>query len=424
MLNQPARRHRTLLLMVVAALAIRLAVMSFLYPEHLNPARDHWKFAGEAGRIARSVAEGKGYGNPYFADTGPTAWLAPVFPYLLSGVFKVFGVYTKASALAILSLDCLFGALTCIPVFFIALESFGERAAPWAGWIWIFFPYSIYISADFIWDTSLVVLLMAILFLVVLKLESAPRWWPWLGFGLLAGFTALTNPVTLAPMPFLALWILWRLYCKRQSWFAPGAAALLGVVIVVSPWFVRNYRAFHKFIPFRSGLSFEFYCGNNKDSWHWDPPGYHPSDSGTDWQEYQQLGEVKYMALKGREARAFISSHKELYAVQTLRRVVYIWTGFWSFSRRYLAEEPFDPPNIFFCTAFSILAFWGLRDLWRSGSAAAAMPYVIALIFFPLVYYLTHPEDYYRRPLDGLMVALVAGAVVSWRARHTSEKLP
>jgi hypothetical protein len=53
--------------------------------------------------------------------------------------------------------------------------------------------------------------------------------------------------------------------------------------------------------------------------------------------------------------------------VQTLRRVVYLWTGFWSFSRRYLREEPFDPPNIFFCTALTILAFLGLRCAWREG---------------------------------------------------------
>ncbi|MFZ0413285.1 MAG: glycosyltransferase family 39 protein [Candidatus Acidiferrales bacterium] len=417
--NHSLNVRRACFWMVIAALAIRLAVMAFLYPEHLNPARDHWKFAGETGRIARSIAEGKGYSSPFFADTGPTAWLTPVFPYLLASVFKVFGVYTKASALAILSLDCLFAALTCIPVFFIALETFGERAASWAGWIWVFFPYSIHFSADFIWDTTLSVLLMAILFLVVLKLERAPRWWPWFGFGLLAGFAALTNPVTLAPMPFLVLWILWRLYRKKQNWFAPGAAALLAVLIAVSPWFVRNYRTFHKFIPLRSGFWLEVYCGNNSASAFWStdirPPGYHPSDSNLEWQEYQQLGEINYMALKKREAMAFMSGHKALYAVQTLRRAVYIWTGFWSFSRRYLAEEPFDPPDIFFCTALTILAFFGLRIAWRIGGASAAMPYIIAFLFFPLVYYITHLEDYYRRPLDSLFVVLAAGAIASWR---------
>jgi 4-amino-4-deoxy-L-arabinose transferase-like glycosyltransferase len=407
--------------MIVAGFCVRLAVMGFLYPQRLNPARDHWKFAGETGRIAQSLAEGRGFSNPFFADTGPTSWLSPVFPATLAGVFKIFGVYTQASALAILSIDCFLGALTCIPVFLIARRTFGDTAAHWAGWLWAFFPYSIFFAASFIWDTTLSTLLMALLFLAILRLEDTPRWWPWFGFGALAGFAALTNAVLLGPIPFLALWALYRLRKRGERWFAPGAAALLAVIIVVSPWFVRNYRTFHKVIPFRGGLAFEFYCGNNADSWHWDPPGYHPSDSVTEWNEYRELGEMDYFALKKREALAFIDTHKKLYAVQTLRRVVYIWTGFWSFSRRYLREEPFDPANIVFCSALTILAFLGLRrarhggQAWREGGTARGAPYVILFMIFPLIYYATHPEDYYRRPLDPMMVALAAGAIVSLR---------
>jgi 4-amino-4-deoxy-L-arabinose transferase-like glycosyltransferase len=409
------RVRRACFWMVIVALCVRLGVMAFVYPDRLDPARDHWKFAGETGRIARSLIEGRGFGNPLFAQTGATAWLAPIFPAVLAGTFKIFGVYTKASALAILSFDCLLSALTCIPVFFIARRTFGDAAALWAGWLWAFFPYSITFASGFIWDTTLSTLLMALLFLAVLKLEGNSRWLPWFGFGLLAGFAALTNAVLLAPLPFLAMWLLYRFRKRGQQWFAPGLAALLGVLLVASPWFLRNYRTFHKFIPVRDGLWFEVYCGNNADSWHWDPPGYHPSDSDTEWREYQQLGEIGYMQLKKREALAFIGAHKRLYAIQTLRRIVYIWTGFWSFSRRYLNEEPFDPPNILFCTALTVLAFLGLRRACRDSGFARIAPYLIAFFFFPLVYYFTHPEDYYRRPIDPMMVALAAGAIISWR---------
>jgi 4-amino-4-deoxy-L-arabinose transferase-like glycosyltransferase len=418
--SRSARRNsaRMVMWMVMVALAVRLAVMAFVYPSALNPARDHWRFGGEAGRIARSVVEGEGYSSPYFAKTGPTAWLAPVFPLLLAGVFKTFGVYTKASALAILSLDCLLSALTCIPVFLIARRTFHERAALGAGWIWAFFPYSINFATSFIWDTTLSTLLMALLFLVVLKLENAPKRRNWFGFGALAGFAALSDPVILSVAPFFALWLLYRYWKRRQRWFASGATALLGVILVLSPWFVRNFRTFHKFIPLRSGFWFEVYCGNNADSWHWDPPGYHPSDSAREWNEYQQLGETGYMELKKKQAIAFLSAHKGLYARQTLRRVAYVWTGFWSFGKRYLSQEPADPANIVFCTAFSVAAFWGLGLAWKNDGPGCAMPYVIAFLFFPLVYYFTHPEDYYRRPLDPLMVALAAGAIVAWRRKR------
>lgn len=386
--------------------------MMFIYPERLDPARDYWRYGGEAARIARSIVEGKGFSNPYFADTGPTALLAPVFPYLLAGVFEIFGPYTKASAIAILSLDCLFSALTAIPVFFIARKSFGERAAIWSGWIWAFFPLSIYFSAAFIWDTTLATLLIAALFLIALHLEDSSNPWRWAGFGAFAGFAALTEPVAMSFAPFLGLWACWRLYRKRESWLAPGAAAILAVCIVVAPWFIRNYRDFHAFVPFRSGFGLELYRGNNATHWHWSPPGYHPSDSAAEWAEYQQLGEYAYIEQKKREAFAYIGARPIWYVGTSLRRAVYIWTGFWSLSKRYLAEEPADPPNIFFLTSLTILAFLGLRRAFRDG-IHVAMPYLIVFVFFPLVYYVTHPEDYYRRPMDPFFVILAAYAITS-----------
>src|SRR5438309_1066967 len=103
---------RSLFWMIVVALGVRLAVVGLLYPERLNPDRDHWRFAGETGRIAQSIVEGRGFSSPFQGSTGPTAIMPPFYPSLLAGVFRLFGIYTKASALVTLSLDSLFSALT------------------------------------------------------------------------------------------------------------------------------------------------------------------------------------------------------------------------------------------------------------------------------------------------------------------------
>jgi predicted PurR-regulated permease PerM len=105
----------------------------------------------------------------------------------------------------------------------------------------------------------------------------------------------------------------------------------------------------------------------------------------------------------------------------TARRVVYLWTGYWSFGHRYLQEEPMDPPNIVFCTLLTVLTLAGLSRAWRD-SWVVAMPYLIAFFFFPIVYYLTHPEDYYRRPIDPLFVVLAVYAVVSWRHERRAAR--
>jgi hypothetical protein len=57
--------------MVLAALAIRLIVMAFSYTNRLDPARDHWTFGWETGRVAQAIASGHGFSSPYPEPTGP-----------------------------------------------------------------------------------------------------------------------------------------------------------------------------------------------------------------------------------------------------------------------------------------------------------------------------------------------------------------
>ncbi|HWW14294.1 MAG TPA: glycosyltransferase family 39 protein [Candidatus Dormibacteraeota bacterium] len=413
--------RRSVLWMVLVGLAIRLVVVGFLYPERLNPERDHWRFAGETGRIAQSLVEGKGFSSPFFGQTGPTAIMPPIYPLLLAAVFRVFGTYTKASALVMLSLDSLFSALTCIPVFLIAQKNFGWRTAVWAGWGWAFFPYAIYFSADFIWVTTLATLMLALMFLAALRLEDSSRVSTWGSFGVLAGIGALTDPVVLSVTSLLALWMCWRRIQKKQSWFVPALAALLAFGGTVSPWMVRNYRVFHAFVPFRDNFGLELYVGNNGNTWHFTPDGFHPSSTDREMNEYRQLGELPYMRHKQAQAMAQINAHPGEFVTLCLRRAVYMWTNFWSFSRRYMEAEPLDPPNIFLCTGLTVLALAGLRRAFQTG-ASIGVPYAIALFFFPVVYYITHPQDYYRRPIDPVFVILAAYAVIGWLEQRAEKR--
>jgi 4-amino-4-deoxy-L-arabinose transferase-like glycosyltransferase len=410
-----------LLWMILTALAIRLTVAGFLYPERLNPERDHWRFAGETGRIAQSIVEGRGFSSPFFGPTGPTAIMPPIYPSLLALVFRQFGTYTKASALVMLSLDSLFSALTCAPVFLIAKRNFGRRTALWAGWSWTFFPYAIYFSADFIWVTTLATLMLALIFLAALHLEDSSRVSTWGGFGVLAGMGALTDPVVLSVTPLLALWMCWRRLQKKQNWFVPALAALLAFGGTVSPWMVRNYRVFHAFVPFRDNFGLELYVGNNGNTWHFAPGGFHPSSTDREMNEYRQLGELPYMRHKQAQAMAQINTHPGDFVTLSVRRAVYMWTNFWSFSRRYKEAEPLDPPNIFLCTGLTVLALAGLRRGFQTG-ASIGVPYAIALFFFPVVYYITHPQDYYRRPIDPVFVILAAYAVSGWLEQRAEKR--
>src|ERR1700738_2618087 len=132
-----ASLSRSPYVMIAAALVLRLIVMCFTYSIQMNPSRDHWVFGWETGRVARSIPTGHGFSSPYSEPTGPTALIPPLYTYLVAGVFKLFGIYTTSSALVLLTLNNIFSALTCLPVFLIARRAFAEHVAVWAGWIWV-----------------------------------------------------------------------------------------------------------------------------------------------------------------------------------------------------------------------------------------------------------------------------------------------
>ncbi len=248
-------RARFIFLLVVVALLVRIAVIPFLIGEIVDPERDYWTFGCEEGRIARSIAAGEGFSSPLFGKTGPTSWSAPVYPYLLAGVFRVFGVYSRESAWAILSLNALFSALTCIPIVYLMYRIFGNRAAQISGWAWVFFPYAIYYSASHVWGHCLDALLLMTVLWATYEMENQRRLTMWALYGMLWGIAALENPVILATLPALLMWLGWRRHKLAAPSYAAMAVTVAALCLTVSPWFVRNYRTFGRFIPFRGPLS-------------------------------------------------------------------------------------------------------------------------------------------------------------------------
>lgn len=197
-------------------------------------------------------------------------------------------------------------------------------------------------------------------------------------------------------------------------------AAGLAAIVIMSPWLARNYAVFHKFIPVRSGYGLELYIGNNGYSTRWVNSTLHPNHSDAELAEYEQAGEIAYMDHKMQQAKAFIGSHPGWYAWMTLRRVVYMWTGYWSFSHDYLKDEPLDPPNILVNTIMTILGLLGLWRVFQRNPNLGAR-FAIVLLFFPLAYYFSHCETYYFRPVDPLIVVLAAVAIAG--GSKTAEDL-
>lgn len=406
-------RARRLLWIVLIAFALRFAVGLIFLPDRLDPVKDHWEFDYENGTLAGALATGHGYSDPYpfFGHSGPSALMPPVYPFLLAAIFKIFGLYTKASAVVALLINCLFPALAVLPVYSIAAKCFSPRVASWSAWLWALFPYNIYWSAAFPWSTTLEIFCLVALILYALNLESTTRLGLWLGFGLLWGFSALNDPSVLSALPVVAGWPICTNTIRGNSWKLPAAVAALAAIIVPAPWVVRNSMVFHRPVFIRDTFWVAFRISNTTNSIHWEDDSAVPAHNPSELAEMARLGELNYMDAKREQSLAFVREHPGLFVRLTLRKIVFIWTGFWSLRKDYLALEPYDFANIPLSTLLTILTLLGLRKMFREAQPHRWL-FLLILLIFPLVYYFTDPLLRHRGPLDPLVVMLSVYALV------------
>lgn len=391
---------------VLLAFALRLAAILLLHTYQYRGELDHFGYGYETGRIARSIALGHGFANPFETDTGPTAWEAPLYPYLTAGIFKLFGIYTHASAFVMLALNSLFSALTCIPIFFIARQTFGSRVGRWSAWFWALCPYTMFWAVKWIWETSLSALLLALIFWLTLEISRSAPWRRWAMFGALWGVAALTNTALVAFLPVAGGWLAYRLARGRQRWLLPAALSAVIFWGTIGPWIIRDYEVFHKFIFIRSNFGAELRMGNAPDAegiWLWYS---HPTTNVLQFKEYQRLGETAYVAERKQEALDFIRAHPGRFAVLTFRRFVYFWDDTPQGSQHPISGAL---RNSLFL-ASSVLAFWGMGHAIRRREVGRWL-YAGLLFSYPLVYYVVFPHPRYRHPIEPEMVILAAYVV-------------
>lgn len=393
---------------VLFAFALRMAY----FGRGLVPFSGSSGYGGETGAVAAAIASGRGFSSPLpQLATGPTAWLTPLYPYLLAGTFKLFGIYTYKSMVWIRTLNIVFAALTCWPICSAGRMAFGKRVGILSGWFWAFLPDAIFYSVVWIWDTALTGLCMATLFAATLKLRGSSRMSAWIGYGALWAFSAMVNPSVLAVLPFLALWALWPLRGQLTQATRLAIAASLIFVAGITPWTIRNYVVFHKFIPLRSNFGLELWLSNSPEVPDTFAAYLHPTDDPKEAAKYAQMTEIPYMEEKQSEALAFMRTHPRDTMRFFFRRFADNWLGVWDAPAdlwRFLPGS--TKVTLIWNSLFSLLSFIGALFACRARSEAA-MPFAFVMLMFPVVFYVTHTSGRYRYPMDPMMAILTVFAV-------------
>lgn len=419
---------RSLPLILVAALLLR-AGFAWDYQAHRpHAALRAIPFLFESGNIAYSLASGHGFSSPLRIDTGPTAWMTPLYPLLLSAIMRVFGVYTYASWAAAVSINIFFSVLTCVPLYFAAKRIGGAGLAAGTGWLWAVFPNAILLSFQSLWDTSLSALLITTALWATLRIAESARARDWAACGLLWGVILMTNAALLSLLPFFLGWAAWRL--DRKSSRAPRNTAVACAVIALCcvPWTIRNYEVFDSFIPLRSTLGLQLAVGNNPDAKPIWLGEHHPINDGAERRKYIELGEVRYMAAKSRDAIGYIVTHPAHETRLIAGRFVMLWAGGSLHPLDDLVGKSAAWPR--FVLLFNLCAAAGALAaivlLFRARSVYA-LPLAAVPVVFPIAYYMTLALPRYRHPIDPtlmLLLALTVRAAIKKAAFRSGGKRP
>jgi hypothetical protein len=415
------------------AFAVRVLYMTLAHTYRIRVSEDHFQFGWEAGRIARALITGYGYSDPFanafIAHTGPTAWLPPLYPLLLAAIFRIFGVFTAASAWVLFTIQSAFSAATALATWEIAARTFSRRVALWSAWLWALYPAAMQYAVRWPWEMTITTALFTFALVLALRMRgidtsnaslqpTTSNQQPttsWLLFGLLWALIALSNSTLLIFLPVCALWILLptlrnpgapSMRLHRMGGIAhillgPTLAALL-FLACIAPWTLRNWQTFHAFIPLRGNLGAEMYMGNGPGSNGLLMEYYHPFQAPEQLRLYASLGEVRYVAQRGALARAFIAAHPAHFAADTARRIYFFWISVPHPADEAWYNELGRTLNFAF---LSIAGLLGLALALRRRIPAAGL-FAFAFLLLPIPYYLITVHARFRHPLEPLICIL------------------
>ena len=366
-------------------------------------------FGSEICQIAKSIVEGKGYSSPFFGgETGPTSWIAPVYPLLCAAVFRLFGVYSVASAVVLLFLQCLMAAATSIAIYALGARTVGARAGLWAAWIWAVSPIFFRWPVSWIWDFTATALLVSLALVTTIDAAEKGTLRLWLRMAAVWALLALTNPAPLSVMPFALLYAAYENHRAGARWMRSLVFSCVLFGAVVSPWLIRNEVVFGKLVFFRSNYWFEFHMGNFHGSNGMGFTGFHPGVNPKEFHKYAAWGELRYINYYKHESFAFIQKYPSEFIALTLHRTLWFWDGT---PLNYWTREWWKPWEFW---PLSLLGWLGLIFVCTRRPSGWIL-FASVLIVYPIPYYLAYPVAKYRHAIEPeLLLLSVYLAFVLW----------
>jgi hypothetical protein len=400
--------------LLVFALAASLRTGYILYFQTFQ----HISGGCEMERAARAFACKGAMADVYGPETGPSAHLAPLYPLLLGGIYRLFGFPGWG---ANLTQELLAAFTTATAIGLLPLVASRCRLRPTAGvaagLAMALCPFNFWVETSGTWEQPFVALTLILVLLAFVALHECGWRSTRLAVltGLLLGLAGLLNPnlLLVAGLMLAGEWLLGTGVRMRIA--VRGLGIFLLALLCLAPWVARNYVVLGGLVPVRSNFGLELCMGNNPvacglsfpdsdgagDASAIPATALHPTDIA-ERERYLAMGELAYMKYKRRAATDWIAEHPGRFAWLTLRRIQLYWfptPDAWS------SDTGLRPLRALVISLIGFAAFAGLSLRFRRGDEYRWL-WAAALIVPSLVYVITHINPRYSYPTLGLATVL------------------
>ncbi|MCS7180395.1 MAG: glycosyltransferase family 39 protein [bacterium] len=202
-------------------------------------------------KIVKNFIDGKGL----IIGENLKSFRPPLYPFFLS-ILTIL----KINLIGIRILQTIISTITIYLIYLIAKETFNEKIGIWSGWVSAFYPFFIFYNGFLLTETLFVFFVVLSMFYLIKTVGKNGI----VSFkaGIFMGVAGLTRPTFQLFLPIVILHIMFFKENLRVK-FMKIFFLLCGFCLILSPWIIRNYKIFRKFIPGTTMGGWVFWEGNN-----------------------------------------------------------------------------------------------------------------------------------------------------------------
>jgi 4-amino-4-deoxy-L-arabinose transferase-like glycosyltransferase len=254
-------RKKAIYTIFILSFTLRFASM-FVMADLKDP--QMWEF----GLISNEMLNGNGYSFSYFdfepGTVVPSAHMPPGLPVLFFLVFSAFGFKTIFSNILLLMINTLLASFSCVLIYKISEIIYDRKIALLSGLILSFFPVYIFSTLNF---NSIIFyhFLLGLSFYYYLKftyIKNDEKGRNITGKSFIIFSVAMGLFLYFRAEMFGFIFLISFILLFKKKIFKSAILILAGLIII-SPWIIRNYNVFGKFIPGTTSSGINFYTGHN-----------------------------------------------------------------------------------------------------------------------------------------------------------------